>query len=102
MDIIRLTKTYLVCSTQLDEKNLEIPGYNFLRSDHQSNKKQEEVFLYYKTLLPLRVIDICLLQECICFEIMIGENRCIFAVLYMSLSRNKDGTFLILFIIILN
>ena len=76
MDIICLYKTYIVSSTQLDDKNLEIPGYNFVRSDHQSNHKQEEGFLYYKTLLPLRVIDICLLQECICFEIMIGEKRC--------------------------
>ena len=53
---------YLVSSTQLDDKKLEIPGYNLVRSDHQSNNKQEDVFLYYKTSLPLRVIDIFLLQ----------------------------------------
>ena len=51
MDIIFLTKTYLVSSTQLDDEKLEIPGYNLVRSDHESNNKQEEVFLYYKTLL---------------------------------------------------
>ena len=85
MNIICLCKTYLVSSTQLDDKNLEIPGYNFVRSNHQSNNKQEEGFLYYKTLLPLRVVDICLLQECICFEIMIGEKRCT-----QVNSQNKD------------
>ena len=53
---------YLVSSTQLGDKKLEIPAYNLVRSDHQSNNKQEDVFLYYKTLLPLRVIDIFLLQ----------------------------------------
>ena len=99
MDIICLNKTYLVSRTQLDDKNLELPGYNFVRSDHQSNK-QEEVFLYYKTLLPLRVIDICLLQECICFEIMIGENCYIFVVL--SDHQIRTRTFLIIFLIILN
>ena len=89
MDIC-LTKTYLVCNIQLDDEKLEIPGCNLVRSVHQSNNKLEKVFLDYKDLLPLRVPDICLLQECICFEIMVSEKRCIFAVLYRLPGQNKD------------
>ena len=82
MDIMCSRKTYLVSITQLDDKNLEILGCNLVRFNHQSDNKRKEFFLYYETSLPLRVIDICVLQEYICFEIMIGENCCIFVVLY--------------------
>ena len=62
-------------STQLDGDNLEIPGCGLVRSDHQSNNKGRGVCIYYKTSVPLRVTGICLLQECIWFEIMRGEKR---------------------------
>ena len=35
------TKTCLVSITQLDDKNLEILGYNFVRFEHQSDNKQK-------------------------------------------------------------
>ena len=36
--------------------------YNLVRSDHPSNKKRGGVFLYYKNILSLRVLDIQYLQ----------------------------------------
>ena len=76
MDIICLSETYLDSTIQSDNDNLEIPGYNLVRSDHPSNNKRGGVCIYYKASLPLRVINICFLQECIIFEEMIRDQQC--------------------------
>ena len=39
MDVICLLETYLDSSIKSDNDNLEIPGYNLVRSDHPSNNK---------------------------------------------------------------
>ena len=57
-DIIRLWETYLDSNILPDNSNLEIPGYNLVHSDHLSNKKRRCVCIYYKSYLPLRIIDI--------------------------------------------
>ena len=90
MDIICLSETYLDSTMQSDNDNLEIPGYNLVRSDHPSNNKRGGVCIYYKASLPLRVIDICFLQECIIFEVMIGDKQCNFVALYRSPSQDQD------------
>ena len=90
MDVICLSETYLDSSMQLDNDNLEIPGYNLVRSDHLSNNTRGGVCIYYKASLPLRVIDVCFLQKCITFEVMIGDKQCNFAALYRLLSQNQD------------
>ena len=90
MDIICLSETYLDSSIQSDNDNLEIPGYNLVRSDYPSNNKRGGVCIYYKASLPLRVIDICFLQECIIFEVMIGDKQCNFVALYRSPSQDQD------------
>ena len=90
IDIICLSKTYLDSTIQWDKDNLEIPGYNLVRSDHPSNNKRGGVCIYYKASLPLRVINICFLQECIILEIMIGDKQCNLVALYRSLSQNQD------------
>ena len=90
MDIICLSETYLDSTIQSDNDNLEIPGYHLVRSDYPSNNKRGGACIYCKALLPLRVIDICLLQECIIFEVMIGDKQCNFVALYRSPSQNQD------------
>ena len=65
MDIIFLLETCLDSSIQSEDDNLEIPGCNLVRFDHPSNNKRGGVCIYFKALLPLRVIDTCFLQECI-------------------------------------
>ena len=74
MDIICLSETYHDSTIQLNNDNFEIPGYNLLCSDHPSNNKCGGVCIYYKALLPLRVINICFLQERITFEVIIGDK----------------------------
>ena len=58
--------------------------------DHPSNTKRGGVCLYYKSSLPLKVIDVSYLQECINFEVKIGEKTCNFVSLYRTPSQTKD------------
>ena len=90
MDTICLSETYLDYSIQSENDNLEIPGYNSVRSDHPSNNKHGGVCIYYKASLPLRVIDICFLQNYITFEVMINDNQFNFVDLYRSPNQNQD------------
>ena len=90
MDIICLSETFLDSSIQSDNDNLEISEYNLVRSDYSSNNKRGGVCIYYKALLPLRVIDICFLRECITFEGVIGDKQCNFVALYRSPSQSQD------------
>ena len=77
-DIICLSETYLDSSTTSDDDNLAISGYNLIRSDHPSNNKRGGVCIYYKNFLPLRVLGIQYLQECINFKLNIGGKICKF------------------------
>ena len=91
-DIICLSETYLDSSTTSDDDDddLAISGYNLIRSDHPSNNKSGGVCIYYKNLLPLRVLSIQYLQECINFELIIGGKICNFISLYRSPSQTQD------------
>ena len=83
-DIICSSETYLDCTVVSDDEYLEITGYNLVRSDHPASTKREGVCLYYKTCLPLRVIDIQYLNQCMNFELKIGDKLCTFVALYRS------------------
>ena len=54
---------------------------------HPSNNKRGGVCIYYKNFLPLRVLGIQYLQECINFESNIGGKICNFISLYRSSSQ---------------
>ena len=58
--------------------------------DHPSNAKHRVACLHYKCSLPLKVIDISYLQECINFEVKIGDKTCNFLSLYRSPSQTRD------------
>ena len=90
IDIICLSETYLDSSISSDNDNLELPGYNLVRADNPTNTKRGGVCIYYHNSLPLKVIDIQLLNECINFEIRIGGKLCSFLCLYRSPSQTRD------------
>ena len=90
-DIICLSETYLDSTVLLDDDNLVIFGYNLIRSDHPSNTKRGGVCLYYKSYLPLRVLNISYLKECLNFELKIDDKSCNFIALYKSPSQSHDG-----------
>ena len=89
IDIIYLSESYHDSAIQLYDDNLEIPGYNLTHSDHLQNNKCGGICIYYKALLSLRVINNCFLQECITFEVMIGDKQYNFVARYKSLSQNQ-------------
>ena len=90
-DVICLSETYLNSSVASDDENLEVTGYNLVRSDHPANTKRGGVCLYYKTCLPLRVSGIQYLNECINFELKIRDKLCTFVALYRSPSQSEDN-----------
>ena len=45
-DIVCLSETYIDSNTAPDEDNLEVLGYNLIRSDHPSNSKRGGRYLY--------------------------------------------------------
>ena len=81
VDIVCLSETYFVSSVPSDDDNLQIPDYSSIRADHSSNAKRGGVLVYYKSYLPLKLIDVKYLHECINFELRIeGKivNFCLF------------------------
>ena len=83
-------ETYLDSNTPLNDDNLEISGYTVVRFDHRSNTKRGGACLYYKNNLPLRVINIGYLNECLTLELTVGDKTCNFVVLYRSPSQSQD------------
>ena len=61
-----------------------------LRADHPSNNKRGGVGVFYRTTLPLRVLNTSYLSECITFEISIVNKVCHFIHLYRSPSQTQD------------
>ena len=46
-----------------------------MRSDHHSNNKRGGVCIYYKEVLPLRVINVNYFNECIRFELETDNEK---------------------------
>ena len=87
-DIICLSEAYLDSTVPPDDDNFVISRYNLILSDHQSNTKRGGACLYYKNCLPLSVLNISYLKECLNFELKIGDKSCNFVALYMSPSQS--------------
>ena len=69
---------------------MEISGCNLVLSDHASGKKRAGLCLYYKSYLPLRMIDINYSNDCVRFELMVSDKRFNVIALYSSLSQSQD------------
>ena len=85
-----MSETFLNSEILTDDENLQMPGYSIARVNHPSNTKRGGVYVYYKTSLPLKLLDIKYLPECINFELIIGGNLCSFIILYRSPSQTHD------------
>ena len=73
-DIICLSGTYLNSETPPNDTRLELPGYNLFHSNPPSNNKRGGVCVYYKSTLPLRILNISNLDECNNFEVSIANK----------------------------
>ena len=61
-----------------------------MRSDNPFNNKGGGVSIYYKNFLPLRLLNVQYLQECINFELKIGGKTCNYMSLCKSPSQIQD------------
>ena len=89
-EIICLSETYLDSNILPDDSKLKIPGYNSVHSNHLPNKNRGGVCIYYKSYLPLRIININYLNECVRFELILSDKLCNFIALYRSPSQSQD------------
>ena len=83
-DIVCISEMYLDSNASPDNNNLKISRYNLILSDHPSNSKRGGICIYCKHFLPLRILDVQYLQECINFEMKIGDKICNFISFYRS------------------
>ena len=89
-DIICLSETYLKSTTDINDENLKIPVHIMYRLDHPSDVKRGRVCIYYKSMLPLKVLLTNFFQECINFEVSIENKKCRFIHIYRTPSQSQD------------
>ena len=75
-EMICLSKTYLNSSISSIDSNLEVPGFTLVGANNKNNSKGSGVFIYCINLLPLKVLDIQFLHECLNFKINISGKVC--------------------------
>ena len=83
-DIVCISEMYLDSNASPDNNNLKISRYNLILSDHPWNSKRGGICKYCKHFLPLGILDVQYLQECINFEMKIGDKICNFISFYRS------------------
>ena len=88
--VVCLSETFLDSSNLSDDDSFDLPGYNIVRAKHPSNTEKGGVSICFKNSLPLKVLDIQLLQECIHFEIKIADKTYNFISFHRSPSQSKD------------
>ena len=90
IDIICLSETYLTSTTDINNENLKIPGYIMYCVDHPYDGERGRVCIYYKPMLPLKVLSTNFLQEFSNFEVSIGNKKCQFIHLYRTPRQPQD------------
>ena len=87
-DFICLSETYL--DSSIPDSLLEIDGYNLIRLDHPNDIKRGGVCIYFKEILPVRIINIPYLKEALLLEMNYNNKRVIVSVIYRSPSQNNS------------
>ena len=90
VDILCLSETFLNSDFSCDDNNLQLPGFDLIRADHPSNTKRGGVCIYHRNFLPLKLINIHYLNECITFEIKLGDKIGNFVSLCISPNQSED------------
>ena len=98
-DIICLSETYLDNSYHTDDDQLTFPGYNLIRADNPNNIKRGGVCIYHRDSLPVKVINLNILNECLVCELSFGSHGVCLVSIYRtpSQSSNEYNTFLLNF-----
>ena len=82
-----------------DDDQLVFPGYNLIRADNPNNTKRGGVCIYYRKFLPVKIINVNILNECLICELSFGSRRVYLVSIYRlpSQSSNKYDAFLLNF-----
>ena len=93
---ICLSETYLSNSYHTDDDQLTFPLYNLIRADNPSNIKRGGVCIYYRDSLPVKIINLNILDKCLVCELSFGSHRVCLVSIYQtpSQSSNEYDTFL--------
>ena len=70
--------------------SLNIDGYNIVRYDHPSGSKKGGVCCYFKQSLPIRILQITTLTECLVLEMLYNNKLVIVSVIYRSPSQSSQ------------
>ena len=89
-DIICLSETLLDSSIDSEDPCLAINRYTLVRADHPDDIKRGGVCIYYKSCLPLRVLNISKLNECLILELKLKRKTIVLSTLYRSPSQTAD------------
>ena len=95
-DVLCISETFLKSSYSNDDPSLSLKDYNMIRSDHLDNLKRGGVCIYFKETLPLKILNISLLNECLVVDIAYEDKKCMIVSLYRSPSQTSEqfGSFL--------
>ena len=74
-DRICLSETFLNSSLQNDDDSLVLNGYKLVRADNPSDLKRGGVCIYFKESLPIKVLNITNLHECLVCELFLNGRR---------------------------
>ena len=88
-DIISLCETSLNGDVKLPDNILK--GYRFFSSDHPSGDKKGGVGIFYKESLPLKIRNDLSFDECIVVELIFGNKKLFFTVLYRNPIYKTDS-----------
>ena len=89
VDIVILGESHLTSKT--DEKDLEIDGYSFERSDHPDDVSRGGVIIYYKSSLPCVFKPLLTnLSETLIMQVKVGSKKCFFTCIYRNPSTENN------------
>ena len=88
--IICLSETFLNSSYSSDDHDLTLDSYKLIRADHPLNIKRGGVCIYYRESLPIKVVDVSQLNECLLIEIICNNQKCFIVSLYCSPSQSNE------------
>ena len=89
-DILYLSETFLNSSLQNGDDSLVLKGYKPVRADNPSDLKRGGVCIYFKQSLPIKVLNITNLHECLVCELFLNSRRSYIVSLYRSPSQSSD------------
>ena len=87
-DIICISETFLDTSISSNDPSLVLDGYTIIRADNPMDLKKGGVCIYFKQTLPLNVLNITQLKECLVAEILYNNKKCFLVTLYRSPSQS--------------